>query len=224
MLNDRCRLSTGLKYTGCWPATSCPEKLRRIDQQQVPAAAVREEQDLDKANGGEYSYLGYPARTQTVRYRPLLDQLPGLLRLVQAAHRLGKAATSPATFKLSTTTLGGQAYHFHTSIQTALLVVGTVHDAVIDARDERPRPVFSLGWTGILQFYVAEMVPKSTPLIIVYSLFKFHSLMEDVVRRTILIDMLLCLVVLWSDANPRLVAVVSLCVFVCFDLAQGLEP
>ncbi|CAM9282717.1 unnamed protein product [Ectocarpus sp. 12 AP-2014] len=96
-----------LRLSGCWPATSCPANLRRSDQQQVPAAAVREEQDLEKANGGEYSYLGYPPRTQTVRYRPLLDQLPGLLRLVQAAHRLGKAATLPAAFKSSTMTLGG---------------------------------------------------------------------------------------------------------------------
>ncbi|CAM9867054.1 unnamed protein product, partial [Ectocarpus sp. 13 AM-2016] len=98
-----------LRLSGCWPATSCPENLRRSDQQQAPAAAAREEQDLEKANGGEYSYLGYPPRTQTVRYRPLLDQLPGLLRLVQAAHRLGKAATLPAAFKSSTMTLGGQA-------------------------------------------------------------------------------------------------------------------
>ncbi|CAM9328736.1 unnamed protein product, partial [Ectocarpus sp. 8 AP-2014] len=96
-----------LRLSGCWRATSCPEDLRRSDQQQVPAALVREEQDLEKANGGEYSYLGYPLRTKTVRYRPLLDQLPGLLRLVQAAHRLGKAATLPAAFKSSTMTLGG---------------------------------------------------------------------------------------------------------------------
>ncbi|CAM9885497.1 unnamed protein product [Ectocarpus sp. 4 AP-2014] len=95
-----------LRLSGCWPATSCTENLRRSDQQQVPAAAVREEQDLEKANGGEYSYLGYPPRTQTVRYRPLLDQLAGLLRLVQAAHRLGKAATLPAAFKSSTMILG----------------------------------------------------------------------------------------------------------------------
>ncbi|CAB1117471.1 unnamed protein product [Ectocarpus sp. CCAP 1310/34] len=95
-----------LRLSGCWPATSCPENLRRSDQQQVPAAAVREGQDLEKANEGEYSYLGYPPRTQAVRYRPLLDQLPGLLRLVQAAHRLGKAATLPGAFKSSTMTLG----------------------------------------------------------------------------------------------------------------------
>ncbi|CAM9391209.1 unnamed protein product [Ectocarpus fasciculatus] len=96
-----------IRLSGCFPATSCPKKLGRSDQQQAATATVRNEQDLEKTTGGEYSYLGYPPRTQTVRYRPLVEQLPGLLRLVQAAHRLGKAATLPATFKASAMTLGG---------------------------------------------------------------------------------------------------------------------
>lgn len=48
---------------------------------------------------GEYCYLGYPPRATSVRYSLLVDNLPGLLRLVQGAHRIRKAAS----FNKSTT-------------------------------------------------------------------------------------------------------------------------
>lgn len=41
---------------------------------------------------GGYCYLGYPPGTGSVRFSPLVDKIPGLLRLVQAAHRLRQAA------------------------------------------------------------------------------------------------------------------------------------
>lgn len=41
---------------------------------------------------GGYCYLGYPPGTASVRFSPLVDKIPGLLRLVQAAHRLHRAA------------------------------------------------------------------------------------------------------------------------------------
>lgn len=43
---------------------------------------------------GEYCYLGYPPRTKSVRYNLLVEKLPGLLRLIQGAHRIGEAASS----------------------------------------------------------------------------------------------------------------------------------
>lgn len=41
---------------------------------------------------GGYYYLGYPQGTTSVQFSPLVDKMPGLLRLVQAAHRLHRAA------------------------------------------------------------------------------------------------------------------------------------
>lgn len=51
------------------------------------AATVADSQDE-----GAFGYLGCPPRTPAVRYGMLVEKLPGLLRLVQGGHRLGKAA------------------------------------------------------------------------------------------------------------------------------------
>ena len=42
---------------------------------------------------GAYCYLGYPPGTVSVSFRGLVDKLPALLSLIQAAHRVGEAST-----------------------------------------------------------------------------------------------------------------------------------
>lgn len=47
---------------------------------------------MPQRDRGDYCYLGYPPGTPAVEYDPLARKLPGLLKLVRAAHRLRWAA------------------------------------------------------------------------------------------------------------------------------------
>lgn len=46
--------------------------------------------------GSDYCYLGFPPGTSSVRYNSLVHKIPGLLKLVQAAHRLQRASPTTA--------------------------------------------------------------------------------------------------------------------------------
>ena len=59
--------------------------IRDSSETAVHAAAIEED---------AHSYLGYPPGTVSVEYSCLVDKLPGLLCLVQAAHRVGQASAT----------------------------------------------------------------------------------------------------------------------------------
>lgn len=49
------------------------------------------------ASAGEYRYLGFPPRVFAPPYREMVDKIPGMLRLIQAAHRVRSIVAADTT-------------------------------------------------------------------------------------------------------------------------------
>eukprot|EP00752_Nemacystus_decipiens_P008396 g7506.t1 len=83
-----------LRLSGCLE-TKWPKKDDGDGGQRTIATAAHAvaEDECDE----DFGYLGCPPRTPGVRYSTLVNKLPGLLRLIQGAHRLAKAASGAAS-------------------------------------------------------------------------------------------------------------------------------
>lgn len=81
---------------GCFQGHQTQNHDRQSEQKATaaaPAGVAADTQAAKEEDGGCF-YFGTPARAQPVPYAPLVKQLPGLLKLVQAAHRVVGAATT----------------------------------------------------------------------------------------------------------------------------------
>lgn len=113
---------------------------------------------------GAYCYLGYLPGTISVSYRCLVERLPELLRLVQAAHRVGQASVTNLTSP--TRSMGRDALEIARKHRLRLAVERSADTfaAALEAIDQRMGESRRLGLASFRPAPFVSRCPSRTDL------------------------------------------------------------